>query len=446
MLLDDIGVKIDKILIPDESIDRTKWSVIACDQYTSEPEYWKNLRESIGDSPSTLDLIFPEVYLESGRDEKITKRIHKSMSEYLKKNIFIPRGPGIIMLDRKTPHTESRKGVVTALDLEKYDYTKGADTLIRASEGTILDRLPPRIKIRKDAPLELPHIVMLIDDPEEKVIEPLFERDYEKIYDFDLINRSGHISGYMVEDHESLKEFENGLKSLIDPEYFAQRYGEDAGSPMLFAAGDGNHSLATAKAIWEEMKKENNGINGIEDHPARFALVEIENIHDKGITFEPIHRVLFSAETDSVLSDMKEFFTDQEFILKETETMEEAEAIKAEEVQKGAHAVVYASAGRFGTLSVRDPKRQLQVGTLQDFLDNYTEKNKDSSLDYIHGKDSTLSLSRENGNTGFFLDAMPKDGFFKTVLKDGALPRKTFSMGESEEKRFYFESRLIKEV
>ncbi|MFW5959590.1 MAG: DUF1015 family protein, partial [Chitinivibrionales bacterium] len=170
MLLEDIGVKIDKILVPDESIDRTKWSVIACDQYTSEPEYWKKLRESIGDSPSTLDLIFPEVYLESGRDEEITKEIHESMNEYLKKSIFIPRGPGIIMLDRKTPHTESRKGVVTALDLEKYDYTKGADTLIRASEGTILDRLPPRIRIRKDAPLELPHIVMLIDDPEEKVI------------------------------------------------------------------------------------------------------------------------------------------------------------------------------------------------------------------------------------------------------------------------------------
>ncbi|MDR3169619.1 MAG: DUF1015 domain-containing protein, partial [Candidatus Peribacteria bacterium] len=254
----ELGVLLPEIYLPKTPIDRNKWAVVACDQYTSQPEYRQNVAEYIGDQPSTAHLIFPEVYLaEENADQRIAN-IQQTMKDYLQQGILENKGTGLLLLDRQTSRTRSRKGLMIALDLEHYDYHKGSQTLIRATEGTILERLPPRIKIRQGAPLESPHIMVLIDDPERQVIEPLAERvaAFEQLYDFDLMMNGGHVKGYHIADEASIQQVINGLKKLADAETFQTKYGvgKDLGV-LLFAMGDGNHSFATAKAIWEEKKK-----------------------------------------------------------------------------------------------------------------------------------------------------------------------------------------------
>jgi uncharacterized protein (DUF1015 family) len=414
----------------------TKWSVVACDQYTSQPEYWKNAMDLVEDAPSTLNLILPEVYLETPREEELVSKVNSNMKKYLKENILVKQKPGFILIDRKTSKASSRKGLVVGLDLEHYDFREGSKTLIRATEGTIVDRLPPRIKVRKDAPIELPHIMVLIDDPDKTIIEPLFDMDLEKIYDFELMMESGHIQGYRVDNENIINTIAEKLAQLSDPETFNQKYNVKNQAVLLYAMGDGNHSFATAKAIWEELKKSNHSTEKIMSHPARYALVELVNLHDEGLEFEPIHRVVFNVDTKDMFEKMDAFYSAQGSKLS-------IKKVGREQETENAHVVSFVTGNETGDLIIKNPKLILEVATLQSFLDSYLENNKQAKIDYVHGKEVVSELGSIPGNIGFFLEPMSKHALFKTIILDGALPRKTFSMGGADEKRFYLECRKI---
>jgi len=434
--ISDIGIQIPQVYLPKPDTDLTKWAVIACDQFTSQPEYWDQVEKVVGEAPSTLNLTFPEVYLEKPGGEQRIQNVQTSMRKYMDEGILQPQD-GLIYVER-TVDGKTRKGIVLCLDLEAYDYTRGSSSLIRATEGTIVDRLPPRIKIREGALLELPHILVLIDDPQHTVIEPLraAKTQFEKLYDFDLMLGSGHLAGYAVND-----EFENkvvgGLRKLADPETFAAKYGISQDQPvLLFAMGDGNHSLATAKAIWEKMKPQ----VGM-DHPARYALVEVENVHDEGLDFEPIHRVVFGLKKD-LFAELEKTFGNN---LTYKPVAGAQEMVRAVDSAAGeSQAIGWVGGGKgFGVIEIANPSSNLPVGTLQPFLDVFLKEGGAEKIDYVHGEDVTVKLGSQPDNAGFYLPGMSKSDLFKTVILDGSLPRKTFSMGEAREKRFYMEARKI---
>ncbi len=443
----NIWVQVPEIFLPKKWVDMEKRAVVACDQYTSQPEYRNNVKKVVGNDPSTLNIIFPEVYLEeAGKQERIAS-IQKSMNTYLEEGVLENQWPCFILVDRKTSHAQSRKGLIVALDLEQYDFNKGSQTLIRATEWTILDRLPPRIEIRKDAPLESPHIMVLIDDPEKTVIEALFsERDhYEKVYDTDLMMNWGHITWYKINDEASIDRAITNLEKLADKEAFKERYGLNKDLwVLLFAMGDGNHSLATAKAI-REQKKQSLTETEKEHNPARFALVELVNIHDEGLEFEPIHRVLFNVDQNDMIGEMSSYFAQEwsELSLQAYDTFEKMKENRWISDDTAHHFCMMYN-DRYIVVEIRNPKRNLEVGNLQAFLDEYLKRHSETKIDYIHGEEITQQLGTKAGNIGFILPIMDKKAFFKTVIVDGALPRKTFSMGEAEEKRYYLECRKIK--
>jgi hypothetical protein len=435
-IIPDLGIQIPQVYLPKKGTDLTKWAVIACDQFTSQPEYWNDVEKIVGDAPSTLNLTFPEVYLEQPGGEERIKNIQSAMRKYMDEGILQPHD-GIIYVER-TVDGKTRKGIILALDLEAYDYNKGSSSLIRATEGTIVDRLPPRIKIREGATVELPHILVLIDDPNRTVIEPLSaaESKLEKLYDFDLMLNSGHLVGYAVNE-----EFENkivdALRGLANPETFAAKYGIDKNQPvLLFAMGDGNHSLATAKAIWDKIKSE----VGM-DHPARYALVEIENVHDEGLEFEPIHRVLFGLKKD-LFAELEKYFGGN-FRYKSVANAEEMVKV-VDNAHSEKQTIGLVGGGKeFGVIEIGNPSSNLPVGTIQPFIDSFLKNGGAEKVDYVHGEDVTVKLGSQPNNAGFYLPGMNKSDLFKTVILDGALPRKTFSMGEAREKRFYMEARKI---
>lgn len=446
---DDLGVLVPAILLPKAGTDMKKWAVVACDQYTSQKEYWDEVADFVDGGYSTLNIIYPEVFLEDEHDDGDARieNINTTMQRYLDEWVLNNIGNAMIYLDRKTSHVASRKGLVMALDLEKYDYSVGSQSLIRATEWTILDRLPPRVKVRKDAPIELPHIMVLIDDPENTVIEPLAEKieKFEKVYDTELMMNSGYAKGYKVADEDSISNVVEALRVLADKEAFQTKYnvGEDKGV-LLFAMGDGNHSLATAKKIWEE-KKWNLTDEQKENDPARFALIELVNIHDDGLEFEPIHRVLFNAEFWELKAEMQEYLENLGCKVVYTE-YNNLEALKANlSVSDSDNHYFYGvDKNGFTLVHISDLKYNLEVGHLQVFLDEYLKHHTDAKIDYVHGEDVTNTLAQKEWNCGFVLPIMDKNDFFKTVIVDGALPRKTFSMGEADEKRFYLECRKIK--
>jgi hypothetical protein len=439
-IISDIGIQIPQVYLPKAGTDLSKWAVIACDQFTSEPEYWRDVEKIVGEAPSTLNLTFPEVYLEKPGGEGRIQSIQATMRKYMDEGILQPRD-GLIYVER-TVAGKTRKGVVLCLDLECYDYTKGSTSLIRATEGTIVDRLPPRIKIRQGAAMELPHILVLIDDPNHTVIEPLSKAKskFKKLYDFELMLNSGHLTGYAVNTESETKVVE-ALRALAKPETFAAKYGIGKDQPvLLFAMGDGNHSLATAKAIWEKVKQQ----VGM-DHPSRYALVEIENVHDEGLEFEPIHRVLFNIKTDLFAALEKTFGANLKYtpVASANEMVKRVDAPRAEGEKQ---AIGLVGAGRlreFGVIEIAHPSSNLPVGTLQPFLDAFMKDGGAEKNDYVHGTDVVERLALQPGNAGFYLPGMHKSDLFKTVILDGALPRKTFSMGEAREKRFYMEARKI---
>lgn len=427
----DIAVAAPKILLPKKGTDLSKWAVIACDQFTSEPKYWEDVEKAVGDAPSTLRMFLPEVYLEKETPEQIDQRLSNitaSINDYIDQGILTELDPGFIVLNRKTKYNESRLGLMLALDLEQYDFTPGNKSRIRATEGTVLSRIPPRVRIRERAPIEMPHIMVLINDPGRTVIEPAYHDlsmdEGDLVYDTDLMMEGGHIKGYYAKaDSEIARGIISALKALLASS-------EDG---FLFAVGDGNHSLATAKKHWENIR-ETLPENEREDHPARYCLVEIVNIHDNGLQFEPIHRVTFGLTKEKLMNQANEYFASQEI------RFSDAGAFAKEGTSDGSQTILVTDGYEDFTMIIGKPSHTLAVGSLQGFLDSI--ESDAIHTDYIHGEDSVRSLSGSD-KLGFLLPDVSKNSFFETISKEGVFPRKTFSMGEAVEKRYYLEAKKI---
>lgn len=435
LVFEELGLNIPRLLLPEERTEDfwKTWACVACDQYTSQPDYWKRVEAAARGKMSTFHLMLPEIYLEEADVDSRIEKINRNMSEYIEKGVLKEQNPAVVLVERDTKASPVRRGVVMALDLEQYDFNRGSGSLIRATEGTVVERIPPRMKIRKNAALEMPHIMILIDDPDRTVVEPLFAAESRPLYDFDLMEGGGHIKGRCVTDTAAIERAAEALGALGDRKHFTQRYGLPENTPvLLYAVGDGNHSLASAKCHWEELKKQGAG----PEHPARYALAEVVNIHDPGIVFEPIHRVLFHVNYENFFDELEGYFTDKASYMESIVDMDSVE-------YPGCHTVKYVSAGRQGNIFIDKQVHTLAVGALQEFIDYYLKGHPESRVDYIHGSDVVAELGTQPGNMGFYLPAMDKNDFFKTVICNGSLPRKTFSMGEAFEKRYYIECRKI---
>ena len=436
-------IRVPQILMPKKGTDLYKWSVVACDQFTSQPEYWSDVDGIVGDSPSTLNLILPEVYLGADDEPARVDDIHKAMKSYVENGILEPVDKGFVLVERNVGRDHCRNGLVVSVDLETYEYRKGAGSLIRPTEMTVEDRIPPRLKVRQTATIELPHIMLLIDDPDCSIIEPLIERknDFEQLYDTKLMKDGGHISGYLIHEGETTDIIMEKLEALADPEAFKTKYGLKKDYPLLnFAVGDGNHSMATAKAAWENIKKDLTA-EEIENHPARFCLCEIVNIHDKSLEIEPIHRVMFNVDKDNLVKEAKEYYEKNgcEFNYSQNSGNKAVEDNDAER-----HIFRMRSVDGETEFEVVNPSWGIPVATLQSFLDEYLSNHTEAKIDYIHGEDVVRKLSGKDGNVGFILPEVKKEDLFIGVIKDGVLPRKTFSMGEAYEKRYYMECKTVR--
>lgn len=408
------------IMLPKDA-PMEKWAVIACDQFTSDYDYWQRVRANAEGCPSTINLVLPEAILGTPEEETQTALINKTMGEYIDEGVFTTYANSFVYVERTMENGTIRKGLVGMVDLEAYDFTQGATTDIRATERTVIERIPPRVKVRKDAPVELPHIIMLVDDHDKVLIEPITAKkdSLKKVYECDLMEDGGHIAGWIVEGAD-VEAF-----NAVFEEYSANvgsKYADLEGVPMILATGDGNHSLATAKTCYEELKAANPGVD-LSNHPARYALVEVENIHDEAQVFEPIHRIIMGLDPEKVLADARD-------------------AICVEDSDAGFEAKVYIGE-KEETIYLDKGKGELAVGVLQEWLDAYLKANG-GDIDYIHDDDALIALAAKPMSIGFLLPAMEKSQLFRGVIADGSLPRKTFSMGHSREKRYYVEARKIK--
>lgn len=402
------------ILLPafiGDAIQAQKWAVIACDQFTSEPEYWQSAEKIVGDAPSTLKMILPEAYLSDESAARLPK-ITDSMHVYAK-NLLKEYKNSMIYVQRTIGSGKVRCGIVGKIDLEAYDYNVGSVSAVRATEGTVLERIPPRVAVRRAASLELPHIMLLIDDKKKSVIEPLAAEtaSMERLYDFDLMLDGGHISGYRLSEVQQAR-LTDGLSALF----------AESGGSIQYAVGDGNHSLASAKARYEELKAEIG--ERAKEHPLRYALCEVVDLHDEALVFEPIYRLVRTGNKADLLASLTAY---------------------GKQSGDGVQAVKCLYDGKRESISLGAGTHTLTVGTLQKFLDVYKNEHPEIEIDYIHGIDSIEKLSAEADAIGFVFDGMRKEELFAAVEKDGALPRKTFSMGEAREKRYYIECRDITE-
>lgn len=400
-------IKAPHILLPSLDVDMTAWAVIACDQFTSQMDYWEDVEKLVGDKPSTLRMMFPEAYLGKVNDEEYINKVNSTIQTYLDKNVLVDQGECFILVDRKTSVVERRLGLMIAIDLEDYTYQKGVKSLIRASEATIVERIPPRLKIRENAPVELPHILFLFDDKDRKIIEGLYEHrnELEKVYDFDLNKDGGHITGYKVtETNKVIKQFKRLLKKNKNG--------------LLFIVGDGNHSLATAKAHWDKIKV-NLSDKERKTHPARYALVEALNIYDEGLIFEPIHRVVFDVEDDFIPGLNKAL---------------------------GGEYSSYTYTKEGGKAELKMPKKGPEAyEKVQAYVDGYLASHSKTTVDYIHDEDQTIEVAKKHpGSVAIIMPALTKGDIFDYIALDKVLPRKAFSMGHATEKRYYLESQRIK--
>lgn len=396
-----------EILLPrfaDKAELMEKWAVIACDQFTSEPDYWKDCREIVGEADSTYKYIMPEAYLDGELEISHSNVIKQSMTAFDENNM--QSISGVLYVKRTLPNGSIRHGLVGKIDLEAYDYSKNSTSPVRATEATVIERIPPRCKIRSEAVVELPHILILIDDKAEifTCAEDLSER-IDSIYDFDLMLGGGHIQAFPLRDVAL-----DAIMSKIT-DY------ESDGNGVVYAMGDGNHSLAAAKAHWENVKKE----TGIINHPARYALCELTALSDESLVFEPIYRIVKNCNTDHFLSELSKITT----------------------LSEGNQRITVVADNKKYDWCFKNPSHALTVGTLQNFIDAYISENPEVTCDYIHGEESLQKLSAEQGTIGFLFDGMDKSELFPYVENYGALPRKTFSMGEAESKRYYIEMRKI---
>lgn len=405
-----------EILLPKVE-DMSKWAVIACDQFSSQPAYWDRVRANAGDAPSTIHLILPEAQLGTEQEPALTEEINRTMAAYLEQDLFTVYPNSFVYVERTLQSGAIRKGLVGMVDLEAYDYSMGSTSDIRATEKTVVERIPPRMRVRKNAPLEFPHILMLADDHDKVLIEPITaqKEHLKKLYDCMLMEDGGHIAGWLVDGVEA-QAFMDRLTTYT--QHVDEKYTGLPGTPMDFAVGDGNHSLATAKACYEELKKAHPG-EDLSQHPARYALVELENIHDAAQEFAPIHRVIVKTDAPALLKAV------QDNLCAET-----------------GFPVEWYMGKDHGTIYLDQSKGQLAVGILQSFLDQYLAQH-DGETDYIHGDADLMELADQDNAIGFLLPVMEKSQLFRGVIADGILPRKTFSMGHAREKRYYLEGRKI---
>jgi len=432
--LNRLGITLPEILLPKTGTDLSKWAVVACDQYTSDHAYWNQVEAIVGDAPSTLRITLPEIFLESPDVPSRIEKIHAAMADYQSRGILENQGEAIVYVKRTTEHSGTREGIVVACDLERYDFARDSKSLYRATEGTIVDRIPPRLAVRRAAPLELPHIMILIDDPKREIIEALAGRtgEFTPAYDVQAMQNGGSLQGWKLSE-SAVAEVLAKLESLLDATIAVQ--GE---TPLFWAMGDGNHSLATAKARWEEIKKELEAAGESQDsilaHPARFALAEIVNIHSPGLFFEPIHRAVFTTDVPELTEEVL------------SEATAEVVQTTEEELQKvlvspeGQNKLGYFDGKNWYVLNYKGKK--LPPARADEIFGRFEKSRPGARIDFIHGWEDTKKLTSE-GAAVFFTPVISRERLFQWVQENGPLPRKSFSMGHAEEKRYYMEARRI---
>ena len=430
--LEELGVKIPKILLP-KNLEIPTWATIACDQFTQDRDYWRQVYSIVGNKPSTVKITFPEVFLpDPGRKERI-QNIKEEMNAYISKGIFAPPKEAAIYLERTTKYGRVRKGLIVSVDLDTYEWKPFSKSLIRATEATIVERIPPRMEIRKEAIIETPHIMLLVNDPKNYLIEGLGKRvkKNKPLYQGNLMMNSGSVEGWEVSDEYDIEYIRVSLEKLAKENTLPKD-----GSIFLFAVGDGNHSLATAKATWEEYKKFHPLINNCN---MKYALIEIVNIYDKGLTFEPIHRVLFDINSEDFINFLG--IKLQGYI----EYLNDFETLKNKvDKSKSDFGFIYVNGGKIKYVHMKTNIKELPISQLQPNIDEYLiSVNKKGSIDFIHGAEELCRLGNQKGITAIYLPPINKDSFFTTISEKGPLPRKSFSMGEADEKRFYLECRQI---
>lgn len=411
------------ILLPKSGLE--KWSVIACDQHTSEPEYWEKVEKTVGDAPSTLRMMLPENLYKSPELPKLVEGVRTATRQYRENGIFDEFGDSYVYVERTLKNGKTRRGIVGKLDLEQYSGDSTSTAMVRATEGRVNEKMPVRISMRRGSPVECPHVMLLVDDPSRIIIEPLAGKkdSMQKLYDFELMEDGGHIAGWRVTG-DIADDIDRSIAALADPYSFAARYGVSEDCPvMLFAAGDGNHSLATAKFCWEEIKAELSEKER-ENHPARYALVELVNIMDSALDFYPIHRVITGVEPERVKNSLLAFFPG------------------AHEGFGEGHTVYCAIDGKTEPITLPASASTLAIGAFTAFLDSELER-LGGEVDFVHGDDVAVKLSENPLTTSFLFSAVDKSSFFKSIVLEGVLPKKTFSMGEARDKRYYLECRLI---
>lgn len=406
------------ILLPDFTVvDGMKWACVACDQYTSEPEYWEQIGSLVKDSPSTLNLMLPEVWL--GESEKRVPPIHAAMKKYIEDAVLKEYKNCGIYLERVQSDGKLRRGLVCAIDLEDYDYVAGSVSPVRATEKTVVERIPPRLAVRKGAPIEMPHVMLLVDDEDDSILSRFAGREMNA-YSFDLSGDGGSVKAAFVQAEE-FGAINEALGTLADRA--EQRVSKNGGAPITIAVGDGNHSLATAKASWCEIRASLSAAEA-ETHPARYALVEICNLHEESLVFEPIYRILENVSVSELILDFEKYASKQSGRFEAQSFELIAEGIKL-------------------NVTIPHPEYTLPVASLQHFLDEWMKQHESAVIDYIHGEDTLKRLASKSTSVGFLFNGMEKSDLFSAVEADGALPRKTFSMGHAADKRYYIECRKI---
>ncbi len=417
-----------EILLPKANIPVSEWACIACDQFTSDESYWEKAQTIVGYSPSSLYIVLPEVYLEKAGAFARVDNIHETMKTY-KEDVLTRKISGFVYVERKMQSGVVRKGLVGKVDLEQYSYKKGDLSAIRPTEGTVLERIPPRVAVRRDAVIETPHVMMLVDDIDHTIIEPVsnVKETLTKVYEGDLMLGGGSICGWAVESQELISAIENAVVKLGSSAVFDAHYPQVSGDkPLTMAVGDGNHSLASAKAFWEELKPTLSPEEQL-IHPARYCLCEVCNIHSEAIEMEPIHRVLFETDGADVYEAWEDYCEKNELDLEDG---------KADQV------FTLVSLAGEEPFAIRSPKEALTVGTVDAFIAEYLNNNKEVRVDYIHEEEAVRKLC-DDGAVGLLLPTFEKSDLFKGVVQGGVLPRKTFSMGQAVEKRYYLECRNI---
>ena len=428
---EEMGVQIPEILLP-KKLDVSTWSVVACDQYTQDRDYWKKVEKTAEGKASTLNIILPEVYLNDSDKPARIEKIRSTMKDYLSNGVFAAAEKEFIYVERTTAYGRVRHGLIAAIDLETYEWKPFSKALIRATEATIVERIPPRMEIRRGAPLESPHVMLLVNDPERSLVEGTgnLVKKNAPLYSGQMMQNSGSIQGWAVKSDSDVEYLRSSMEKI------AEKNTAEDGSVFLFAVGDGNHSLATAKAVWDEYKAQH---PEDKDSSIRYALVEIVNIYDTGLTFEPIHRVIFNADSKKLIKKLAEKFNGSVKELNGAQELEEA--VKKSKADFG---FVFTDSGKEEYVLLQTGITDLAVSQLQPALDEFLKESSDKTeIDYIHGASEIFRLGSQENATGILLPPVAKDSFFATINGRGPLPRKSFSMGEADEKRFYLECRRL---